>query len=166
MLALRTDINKQTKTTRTINTALPYVIIGLVTLFVIAFVIVIIPSRKHSNVKNKIDYQRDSKNYPIPGVGPLPKVKKKEKQDVIEPEEKTITPLAEFVGKSEESNEELKNRPLEIDDKMFENNPTRGNEEGLININPLAFDSDETEIDDGTQPDTSKKDDDEDIDIL
>ena len=38
MLALRTDINKQTKTTRTINTALPYVIIGLVTLFVIAFV--------------------------------------------------------------------------------------------------------------------------------
>ena len=170
MMALRTDINKETKTKRIINTLLPFIIIGIVTIALCLVIFVLIPSRKHSNIKGKIDYQLDPKNYPIPGVGPLPKIKKKDKKDVIEPEEKTITPLSEFVSKTDEGNEELKNKPLEVDNEMFKDNPTKEGEGGLININPLAFDDGEdTVLDDGTTPTTEEKKDkteDDDVDIL
>ena len=163
MLALRTNINKETNTKRTIYAILPFIIVGIVGLTILAVAFVMIPSTRHSNIKSKIDYQRDPKNYPIPGVGPFPRVKKKEKQDVIEPEEKTIMPLSEFVSKSDESNEELKNKPIEVDEEMFKDNPTKEGEGGLININPLAFDDGEDSvIEDGE----IKKDDDDDIDIL
>ena len=162
MLALRTNIDKNTNFKRGINTALPFIIVGVITLFILAVVFIMIPSRRHSNIKGKIDYQRDPKNYPIPGVGPFPRVKKKNKQDVIEPEEKTIMPLSEFVSKSDEGNEELKNKPIEVDKEMFKDNPTKEGEGGLININPLAFDDGE----DSVIEDGEIKKDDDDVDII
>ena len=163
MLALRTNIDKDTKVKRAINFALPFIIVGGVALFICVIAFIMIPSRKQSNIKGKIDYQLDPKNYPIPGVGPFPRVKKKEKQDIIEPEEKTIMPLSEFVSKNEESNEELKNKPIEVDKELFKDNPTKEGEGGLININPLAFDDGEDSvIEDGE----IKKDDDDDVDTL
>ena len=166
MLALRTDINNSTKTKRVINFLLPFIIVGVVALFLIFIVIVIMPNRKQSNIKGKIDAQLDPKNYPIPGVGPLPKMKKKDKKDVIEPEEKTIMPLSEFVSKSEETNDELKNQPIEVDKEMFKDNPTKEGEDGLININPLAFDDGQEEVLDDGRASEEKTDDDDDVDIL
>lgn len=160
MLALRTNIDKSTNIKRFINSILPFVIVGVITIFILVCVFIMIPSRRQSNIKGKIDYQRDSKNYPIPGVGPFPRVKKKDKQDVIEPEEKTIMPLSEFVSKSDESNEELKNKPIEVDKEMFKDNPTKEGEGGLININPLAFDDGEDSVIDDSEIKKDNNDDD------
>ena len=160
MLAIRTDINSDTNRDRFIKKALPFVIIGIVAVFLIIFAILLIPSRFNEDRREKINAQLDPANYPIPGVGPFPKMKKKEKSDVIEPEEKVIQPLKEFLSKSDEVNEELMNKDLEVDKDMFKDNPTKEGEGGLININPLAFDDGEDEVlDDG-------RDDNDDIDTL
>ena len=153
MLAIRSDINNETNRKRTIDFLLPFIVIGLILIFIVIFVILLIPSRKIENRRDKINYQLDKKNYPIPGVGPLPKMKKKTKTDVIVPEEKIIQPLSEFISKSDEVNEELMNKDLEIDKSMFKDNPKKeSEEESLININPLAFDDGEDEIlDDGSK---------------
>lgn len=150
MLAIRTDINDETNRQRTIDFFLPFVVIGIILIIIIIAVILMLPSRKIENRRDKINYQLDKKNYPIPGVGPLPKMKKKTKSDVIEPEEKVIQPLSEFLSKSDDVNEELMNKDLEVDKTMFKDNPKKEGEDGLININPLAFDDGEDEIlDDG-----------------
>ena len=154
MLAIRTDIETRTKVDRSINFIIPFVVIAIVLAILIVIAILLIPARKQENRKDKINAQLDPKNYPIPGVGPFPKMKKKTKKDIIEPEEKVIQPLKEFVSKSDEVNEELKNKDIEVDKDMFKTNPTKEGEGGLININPLAFDDGQDDIlDDGSDDD-------------
>ena len=157
MLAIREDINEDTKRTRFIYKILPYVIILLIAIFISLFAFIMIPARRQEDRRGKIKAQLDKENYPIPGVGPFPKLKKKEKRDIIEPEEKQIVPLGEFLSKTTETNEELKNKELEVDEDMFDHNPTRNQDIGLTNINPLAFDDGEEEVlDDGTSDELEK----------
>ena len=154
MLAMREDINSSTKRTRLIYKLLPYIIVTLISVFIIVFAIIIIPPKRIEDRHGKIKAQLDKKNYPIPGVGAFPRVRKKEKRDIIEPEEKQIVPLGKFLSKSTESNEALKNKELEVDEDMFDNNPTRNKDIGLVNINPLAFDDGEEHVvDDGKDDD-------------
>ena len=154
VFAGRTNINANTNKERLLNKILPWVVMVVVTVFLIIIGIVLIPRRIKEDRRSKIKAQIDPKNYPIPGVGPLPKMKKKEKTDVIEPEEKVIQPLKEFLSKSSDTNEELKNKSLEVDKEMFKDNPTKEGESGLTDINPLAFDDGETEVlDDGRDDD-------------
>ena len=162
MLAMRTDINDATKRERFLYKIMPFVIIGIITVILVVIAILMIPAKATENRNRKINAQLDPLNYPIPGVGPFPSMKKKAKRDIIEPEEKTIMPLSEFVAKSDEVNQELMNKGLEVDNNMFKDNPTKEGEQGLININPLAFDDGEEEVLDTT----SSKDNDDDIDTL
>ena len=163
MLAIRSENNDQTKRERLINTLLPFIITFIVLCFAVIIVILLLPKKGIEDRRSKINAQLDPENYPIPGVGPLPKIKKKEKVDIIEPEEKVIQPLKEFLSKSTDVNEELKNKELEVDKDMFKNNPTKEGEDNLININPLAFDDGE-ELSDVI--DNQKESDDDDIDTL
>ena len=103
--------------------------------------------RKHEDRQRKIKSQIDSKNYPQPGVGPLPKFNQKKKKNIIEPEEETIKPLEKFEAKTVDMNSEKMNKPLETETNVFENNPTRQGQQGLININPLAFDDSDDDDD-------------------
>lgn len=163
MLAMRTDITAKVKGEKFFLKILPFIIIGVVLVVLVIVVILLIPGKATEDRKFKINSQLDPKNYPIPGVGPFPSVKKKKKRDVIEPEEKVIQPLSEFVSKSDEVNTELMNRDLEVDKDMFKTNPTKEGEQGLININPLAFDDGEDTVLDTT---SSKDDNDNDVDTL
>lgn len=164
MSYVRTDINENTDRSRLFDKLLPFIIIGIIAAFLIIFAILLIPSRKTEDRRHKIDSQLDPTNYPIPGVGPLPKMKKKSKKEIIEPEEKVIQPLKDYLSKSTDVNQELINKGLEVDKNMFKDNPKKEGEDGLININPLAFDDGEEEIlDDGTN---HNKNDDDDIDVL
>ena len=147
MLAIRKDNETGEKITRSINYIIPVIIVIIIIVILLAVVFVIIPSTKHEDRKRMINAQLDPDNFPIPGVGSFPKISTKEKHDIIEPEEKTIQPLKEFLGKSDDVNESLKNKKLEVDKEMFKDNPTRGNEEGLTNVNPLAFDDDDDDMD-------------------
>ena len=161
LLAMRTDINDSVKREKFIIKILPFVGIGTVLVILVIAVILLIPAKATENRNSKIKAQLDPNNYPIPGVGPFPSVKKKKKRDIIEPEEKVIQPLSEFVSKSDEVNQELMNKGLEVDHEMFKTNPTKQGEQGLININPLAFDDGEEDV-----LDTSSSKDDNDIDTL
>ena len=164
ILALRTDINEDTKREKFIYSIMPYIIIGIITVFLIVVAILMIPAKATEDRKRKVNAQLDPLNYPIPGVGPFPSVKKKSKRDIIEPEEKTIMPLSEFVAKSDDVNQELMNQGLEVDNNMFKDNPTKEGEQGLININPLAFDDGEEDVLDTTSSRDNNND--NDIDTL
>ena len=161
MLAMRTDINEGVMRHRFIIKILPFVIIGIIFVVLVIVVILLIPAKATENRSSKINAQLDPNNFPIPGVGPFPSVKKKKKRDIIEPEEKVIQPLSKFVSKSDEVNQEIMNKGLEVDKEMFKTNPTKEGEQGLININPLAFDDGEEDV-----LDTSSSKDDNDIDTL
>ncbi len=127
--------------------ALPFIIVGIVVIVGIIVIILVTPSRAHENRMSRIRYQLDPKNYPIPGVGPLPKPRKKTKNTIIEPEEPQIKPLSKYGSKAnsidEQKSRAIKKKPMEIDKNIFNDNPTKGNQESLTNINPMAFDDGE-----------------------
>ena len=161
MLAMRTDITDSVKKEKAMVKTIPFIIIGVVFIGLVIAAILLIPAKASENRNSTVKAQLDPNNYPIPGVGPFPSVKKKTKRDIIEPEEKVIQPLSEFVSKSDEVNTELMNKGLEVDHEMFKTNPTKQGEQGLININPLAFDDGEEDV-----LDTTSSRDDNDIDTL
>lgn len=148
MSAVKSDFGAETDRKKFIDKILPFVIVGIIAIFLIMFMILLIPTGKHEDRSKKVTSQIDPKNYPQPGVGPLPKFNKKKKKDIIEPEEKTIQPLAQFVAKTVDMNSEKMNKPLETDPNVFKDNPSRQGKQGLININPLAFDDGESDDDD------------------
>jgi hypothetical protein len=145
--AVRSEMNKETDQKRKIDSLLPFIIAGIAAVFLVMFIIILMPTGRHENRSKVVKSKVDPNNYPQPGVGPLPKFAQKKKRNIIKSEEETIQPLSQFVSKDKEVRKELMDKPLETDPNVFENNPTRKGKEGLININPLAFD-DSTDDDD------------------
>lgn len=147
ILGVREDKTDSYMLKRKIYTALPFIIIAIVVVVGIIIIILVTPNKSKENRMARIRYQMDPKNYPIPGVGPLPKPVRKTKSTIIEPEEPQIKPLSKYGSKAnsidEKKSNAIKKKPMEIDKTMFNDNPTKGNQESLININPMAFDDGE-----------------------
>ncbi|MCR4581327.1 MAG: hypothetical protein K5666_02320 [Bacilli bacterium] len=147
---IRTDISEEADRKNFINSILPFIIIGIAALFLLMFIIILLPSSKHENRSKKIKAQVSAKNYPVPGVGDLPKFSQKKKRDIIEPEQQPINPFKDFEAKTT-TNATSQQSPfgtgLSNENNVFQDNPTRTGQEGLININPLAFTDDDSDDD-------------------
>ena len=138
---IRNDITEETERKNYIDSILPYVVIGIGALFILMFVIILLPSAKHENRSKKIKAQMSSKYYNNK-VKPIPELNHPD-ADLSIQNQFGVNPFEGNQSKAVVNNEAIaSNSPFSAEQSNQpapQEAPAQPNQDELINIKPVAF---------------------------